>query len=404
MAPGPALAEEPSPFRSSVRVIKDTARASSPVGPDNEGVEFYVLLASGGGQPLTGAIYVASSRPGIDFFYYERADRQWEEVAGGKIEIADLAANLDSQPAGAVLGFNLKAVSSYVGSPDIAVGLDPKCITLFVSGGGFPDGCDLSHIIGQAAINVGGNADAEVVYLSVVDGKTEGLPADGAAAYRLSAQVMAGGTALSGREVSFSIAGGAGAALSASKAVTGRDGRAEAALAASRPGTFTVEARINDLLYGVDRIELTFGPPPAPPGNGSGDAAKPLLVFPVEAPYYIVDGARRDAIAPSFVRDNRVFLSIRDMGAALGAAIGWEDDTQTAVLSKDGLVLKARVGESHIELSRQGDVAGGESALRPVDSPAVNQDGRVYLPFRAVLEAFGYQVVFNPIYFEVNCS
>ena len=105
----------------------------------------------------------------------------------------------------------------------------------------------------------------------------------------------------------------------------------------------------------------------------------------------MLDGSNAVAAeSPAFIENGRTFLGVRDMGNAIGAVIAWDQPTQTATLSKDGIVVKVVVGANSISVTK--DSVTSEIAI---DAPAQNKDGRVYLPFRAVLEAFGYTVTWD---------
>ena len=79
------------------------------------------------------------------------------------------------------------------------------------------------------------------------------------------------------------------------------------------------------------------------------------------------------------------------MGMAMGIIgdenIVWDAATQTAKLIKDGITVEVTVGASVIKVTKNGVTT--ETAI---DAPAQNKNNRVYLPFRAVFEAFGYSV------------
>ena len=115
------------------------------------------------------------------------------------------------------------------------------------------------------------------------------------------------------------------------------------------------------------------------------------IIFIVGAGSYIVDGVPVAATSTSFIENGRTFLGIRDMAYSMGIVgdenVKWDNATQTATITKDGITVEVTVGANTIKVTKDGVTT--ETAI---DAPAQNRDGRVYLPFRAVFQAFGYEV------------
>ncbi|MBM6828368.1 MBL fold metallo-hydrolase [Anaerotignum lactatifermentans] len=82
----------------------------------------------------------------------------------------------------------------------------------------------------------------------------------------------------------------------------------------------------------------------------------------------------------------RTQVPFRQTMEEFGCEVSWEENTQTAVASKDGIVVKAPIGEKNIY--RNGVKVENDTA-------ALIQGGRTYLPIRVVLESFGAKVVWN---------
>ena len=80
---------------------------------------------------------------------------------------------------------------------------------------------------------------------------------------------------------------------------------------------------------------------------------------------------------------NRTQVPLRVAMEAYGCSVSWDSSTQTATVSKDGKTVAVQVGQNYI-------LKNGEQEA--IDSAALIKDGRVYLPIRAVLEAFGASV------------
>ncbi|QIB68535.1 MBL fold metallo-hydrolase [Aminipila butyrica] len=82
----------------------------------------------------------------------------------------------------------------------------------------------------------------------------------------------------------------------------------------------------------------------------------------------------------------RTLVPLRAAMEALGCQVSWESANATARLEKDGIQVSVPVGESYI---RKGDMD------LFMDTKSVLENGRVYLPIRAVAEAFGAEVQWN---------
>lgn len=90
----------------------------------------------------------------------------------------------------------------------------------------------------------------------------------------------------------------------------------------------------------------------------------------------------------AYAHDNRTFVPVRFVAERLGADVDWENDTQTAVITKGGHTIRMKVGELTYTLD------GVEKKLDvPAEfTPSVNNEFRTMVPVRFVTEALGYQV------------
>lgn len=87
--------------------------------------------------------------------------------------------------------------------------------------------------------------------------------------------------------------------------------------------------------------------------------------------------------APVVDENSRTLVPLRAAMEAYGCTVSWNQDTQTAVVTKDANKVEVPVGKKRILVN---------SAKVATDTQAKIIDGRVYLPIRAVLEAFGASV------------
>lgn len=392
IAPASLVAAAPSTYTSTFMLTKTSTSAVSTVTPDSEGIEFEVLLVSENDSALSGSIYVASSRS-IDSFFFQNAGGAWIPVGSdGEIPLNQVVADSRAGTDGALartLHFTMKAVSTTPGNPEFALGLHADCTKAFVRQTSFPGGCDLSHIIQQTTIgSPSAEEDSKTKIQLAVSGSAKDLPANGAAAYTVVAHATDNSSSanLSGKDIYFSITGGEGASLSVTTATTDSEGKAQVSISATKAGSYTLEARDNSSTAAKAFLSLNFIAPP------------PKLVFTVDSPFYTVDGELLSAMAPAFLEKDRVFLSVRDMGNALGAEIIWDQGSQTATLKKEGIILQITVGTVSLSLSKE------DTHYEVLtDAPALNKEGRIYLPFRAVLEAFDYQVNYDQSRQEIIC-
>ena len=131
--------------------------------------------------------------------------------------------------------------------------------------------------------------------------------------------------------------------------------------------------------------DVVFGEGGAVEGN--------QVIFMIGSSSYVVDGQPVAGTSVPFIENGRTYLGVRDMAYAMGISddfVKWDQATQTASITKNGITVEVTVGASAIKVTK--DNVTTEVA---VDAPAQNKDGRVFLPFRAVFTAFGYEVEYS---------
>lgn len=99
---------------------------------------------------------------------------------------------------------------------------------------------------------------------------------------------------------------------------------------------------------------------------------------------YVQDGSAKLTDVAPFIKDGRTFVAIRPVADAFGAAIAWNEATQTVTLSRADITVTIVIGSGTITV-----VKGGVTSTVTADVPAFIKDGRTVLPFRAVGDAFG---------------
>lgn len=87
----------------------------------------------------------------------------------------------------------------------------------------------------------------------------------------------------------------------------------------------------------------------------------------------------------------RTLVPLRAAMEAYGCTVNWIQETQTAVVSSGNITVNVPVGYNCIYVN---------GIRQETDTQATVLEGRIFLPIRAVLEAFGAQVGFD---FATNC-
>jgi hypothetical protein len=104
-------------------------------------------------------------------------------------------------------------------------------------------------------------------------------------------------------------------------------------------------------------------------------------------PGFAVDGREvtfeETAGVPYIADTGLTMMPLRACLNAVGCDVAWDDQTKTVLVWKGSVSVEIPVGSREIYVNQK---------AVPVETPAVIKDGRTYLPLRAVLEAYGYQV------------
>ena len=86
---------------------------------------------------------------------------------------------------------------------------------------------------------------------------------------------------------------------------------------------------------------------------------------------------------PFIDESSRTLIPLRKPLEAIGATVEYDENNKVVTTSKNGVKVKIPIGESSIEVN------GSKIVM---DTKAVIQDGRTYIPLRAVFSAFGYDI------------
>lgn len=92
--------------------------------------------------------------------------------------------------------------------------------------------------------------------------------------------------------------------------------------------------------------------------------------------------SKNEMVTP-VLRNDRTMVPLRFVSEALGGSVVWSDASQEVTIDCDYRIVKVKIGESSI--------TSGDKQI-PIDSPAYIENGRTYIPLRAVSEALGKYV------------
>ena len=79
----------------------------------------------------------------------------------------------------------------------------------------------------------------------------------------------------------------------------------------------------------------------------------------------------------------RTLLPVRAVVEAMGGAVAWDEETQTAVLAKNDTIILLTIGSN---------IAFLNETSHTLDTVPVTINDRTMLPIRFIAEGFGYEV------------
>ncbi len=119
---------------------------------------------------------------------------------------------------------------------------------------------------------------------------------------------------------------------------------------------------------------------------GQFRADKHVVRFRLTGSSYELDGVSFPMSRPVYLADGSSYLWIRDLSAALDAAVSWDGGRQAAIYSKDG---------RRITFYTTRDVYEINGAERSTDTPAQLVDDATFVPVRLLSEVLGAEVVYD---------
>ena len=116
---------------------------------------------------------------------------------------------------------------------------------------------------------------------------------------------------------------------------------------------------------------------PTPPRN----EAKPVEIkMTINSKTAYVNGEAKTLDAAPVIKNSRTLLPVRFLAENLGAEVAWNDATKTATLKTSTTTIEVTINANVMKVNGTG-VA--------LDSPAIIENSRTYLPLRAIANALG---------------
>ncbi|WP_373231021.1 stalk domain-containing protein [Cohnella sp.] len=96
-----------------------------------------------------------------------------------------------------------------------------------------------------------------------------------------------------------------------------------------------------------------------------------------------------------FAYKSRTLVPIRFIGESLGANVNWNDKTSTVTIQGKSRLIKMKLGSTQMSVN---------GTVKKLDVPAQFTKGRLFVPLRAISEAFGKQVFYDRGVIVINDS
>jgi len=100
---------------------------------------------------------------------------------------------------------------------------------------------------------------------------------------------------------------------------------------------------------------------------------------------------------PFVDENNRTLIPVRFVAETMGAAVNWNQETQTAVIEQNGITVSVPIGSDTITIAQN----GGTRTVK-MDTAAIIREERTYVPIRYVAEALGAWVSYSDLFTTVQ--
>ncbi len=116
------------------------------------------------------------------------------------------------------------------------------------------------------------------------------------------------------------------------------------------------------------------------------------VTFFINSSDYVCNGEVFSTDAAPILDDGRVFVSVSFVADTFRAEAEWNSVAQKVTLTRRNKIITIRIGEYTLEL-----VEGNRVFVMAMDVAALIRNGKTYLPFRFIAEAFGAEVEWGPL-------
>ena len=160
-----------------------------------------------------------------------------------------------------------------------------------------------------------------------------------------------------------------------------KNGKASFVLVAEEYGTYSVRVVTDEGL--AKTFDVTFVEEKTSPAVGK-------VVLTIGSNVALVDGEVTELDAPAFIEAGRTFVPVRFLAEAFGAEADWspkDGPVETVTLTTEDMEIVIGIGDEFLTVTKD-----GEAEVMTFDGAARIKEGRTYLPFRAIAEAFGAEV------------
>ena len=138
---------------------------------------------------------------------------------------------------------------------------------------------------------------------------------------------------------------------------------------------------VNQLTLELDIHNATkYVKPEKAPTPPRGEATKTEIKMTINSKVAYVNGEVKTLDAAPIIKNSRTLLPVRFLAENLGAEVAWNDATKTATLKTSDTTIEVTINANSMKVN------GAAVAL---DSPAIIENSRTYLPLRAIANALG---------------
>jgi hypothetical protein len=192
-------------------------------------------------------------------------------------------------------------------------------------------------------------------------------------------------------DTAFSVVTPSGITISHREDFSKNEGTAEFRATAEEAGTYALTVVSDNGL--AKTFDITFGKP-VEEGEAPEYGAASVTMF-IGSNSFVIDGAGATVDVAPFIEDGRTFVPVRFIAEALGAEADWEPKdaaVEVVTLTRPDKTITINIGEYSLEVTE------GEEEVTTItmDCAAMIKDGRTFLPFRFIAEAFGAEVDWGP--------